>query len=182
MAGAVCMSSLSLIGWTLLWKNLLHLFKSIIDRVQCSWHGDGALFNTKKGCTLKILSLPAPAVVDTAVRWPKISYLRSAKNCFIALFGLRQYTVIHSSLLSCSLKSSTILVMTTQIAITRYRGNDIRQNNLCGRCCHFHHYPSSLLGLFFSKLQSPGIVGTITGTILSIVAIVQCFRVAGSCS
>ena len=91
LAGAVCMSSLSLIGWTLLLKNFLHLIKSIIDRVQCSWHGDGALFNTKKSCTLKILSLPAPAVVDTAVRWPKISYLRITKNCFIALFGLRQY-------------------------------------------------------------------------------------------
>ena len=75
-------------------------------------------------------------MVDTAVRWPKVSYWRLAKNCFIALFGLQQYY-----------RDLFILVL-----------------------------------MFFKIIHHSGIVGTITGTILSIVAIVQCFRVAGSCS
>ena len=36
---------------------------------------------------LLMMVCPAPAIVDSAVRWPDISYLRLAKNSFIFLFG-----------------------------------------------------------------------------------------------
>ena len=112
--------------------------------------------------------------------WPDISYLRlpTPSSFYLVIIII----IIIVVLLFIIITIIISYLRLTQNSFISIFGQHHHHHHL--RRCHLHrcprHHHHHLHDCHDHHIS--GIVGTITGTILSIVAIVQCFREPGSCS